>query len=199
MINNYDLIKPFLDFSDPDTFYFLQIFKRRKDNPDMEKDMKVIRNYHIDSQAKFDKLLPIIIKECDDNNARAYLRLNPRSYKRTALLTLKLIAGYVAEGDHKSPRTAFDKVSGQYHNATDKTWLIDIDFKDWEDISEVDSKLIPMLITLQTEAGREPLLANFPSKNGFHLVTRPFNLKKLRDHFKTMDVHKDNPILLYVP
>lgn len=199
MINNYEFIKTFLDFSDPDTFYFLQIFKRRKDNPDMEKDMKVIRNYHIDSFEKFDKLLPTIIKECDDHNARAYFRLNPRSYKQTALLTLKLIAGYVAEGDHKSPRTAFDKVSGQYHKAKDKTWLIDIDWKDWDNTDDINNLLIPMIHSLQIDAGREPLVAHFPSKNGFHLVTRPFNLQKLKSLFPKLDVHKDNPILLYVP
>jgi hypothetical protein len=39
MINNFQAIRDLLTFGDEDKFYFIQIYKRRKDNPDMKKDM----------------------------------------------------------------------------------------------------------------------------------------------------------------
>ena len=33
MINNFNLIKPLLDFNSEDDFYFLQILQRKKDHP----------------------------------------------------------------------------------------------------------------------------------------------------------------------
>lgn len=34
MVDNYELLKPFMVFDDPEKFYFLQVIKRRKDNPE---------------------------------------------------------------------------------------------------------------------------------------------------------------------
>lgn len=53
MKNNFDLVKKMLDFDSSDTYYFLQILKRRKDNPDLGKDMKVIGDYFIYSMDQF--------------------------------------------------------------------------------------------------------------------------------------------------
>ena len=41
-INNFELIKKLLNFDDSDKFYFIQIFKRRKDNPELKVNNKVI-------------------------------------------------------------------------------------------------------------------------------------------------------------
>ena len=43
-IDNYKLIEPHLRWDNPDMFYFIQIFKRRKDNHGMDKDMILIDN-----------------------------------------------------------------------------------------------------------------------------------------------------------
>jgi len=48
MVNNIDRIRELISFEDEFDFYFLQILKRRKDNPDLKRDMVVIVNYHID-------------------------------------------------------------------------------------------------------------------------------------------------------
>jgi hypothetical protein len=85
-MNNLEIISPLLNFEDPDKFYFIQIYKRRKDNPGMDKDMVVLENYSISTQVQLDRALPRIQKICDDNNARAYIRLNRRSHKKVALI-----------------------------------------------------------------------------------------------------------------
>lgn len=49
-IDNFNLIKPFLKFDSEDDFYYLQILRRRKDNPDdQEKNATAIKdNYEKD-------------------------------------------------------------------------------------------------------------------------------------------------------
>ena len=65
-MNNLETILPLLDFSDSDKFYFIQIFKRRKDNPGMDKDMCLLDNYAVYSQEKLMEYMPRIIKRCDE-------------------------------------------------------------------------------------------------------------------------------------
>jgi hypothetical protein len=34
-------------------------------------------------------------------------------------------------------------------------------------------------------------------KNGVHLITTPFNLQQFKEEYQDIDVHKNNPTLLY--
>ena len=44
------------------------------------------------------------------------------------------------------------------------------------------------------------LKAEIPTKNGVHLIVeRSFNLQKFKEAFPNIDVHKNNPTVLYVP
>ena len=65
-----------LSFPEENSFYFLQVLKRRKDNPGLEKDMIHIADYYIYSIEQFDVLIHRVIDQCDSENARAYFRLN---------------------------------------------------------------------------------------------------------------------------
>ena len=53
MINNLELIKPLLNFSEQGDFYMLYVFKRKKDQPDGERDnhqsVRTIKTYCIES------------------------------------------------------------------------------------------------------------------------------------------------------
>ena len=81
LIDNFDKVKNILKFDDSDKFYFVQIIKRFKDNPNMDKS----GNYHaggeyLDSWKVFsydelDALKPEIIRLCTKYNARAYITI----------------------------------------------------------------------------------------------------------------------------
>ena len=71
MIDNFDKIKSLLRFENDNDFYFLQIIKRKKDNPGLEKSEKTLKNYFIYSLDEFDALKPKVIDFCIENNARA--------------------------------------------------------------------------------------------------------------------------------
>ena len=95
-MNNFLRIKELLKFDDPDKFYFIQILKRRKDNPGMGKDMCNIDNFCVYSIQDYERYESRIIDVCERNNARAYIRLNRRSDKKIALQMLARMAQMIA-------------------------------------------------------------------------------------------------------
>jgi hypothetical protein len=203
-MNNLEIISPLLNFEDPDKFYFIQIYKRRKDNPEMDKDMIVLENYSICTSEQLDKVFPRLKKICDDNNARAYIRLNRRSHKKVALNMLVRLAKMI-ESEQYNVKDIYWSVSGEFPTEEDKTWLLDVDWIDFEGESEKRNLdcIEQRIIELQRETGREPLLTKIPSKNGYHIICRPFNISKLKKLINDLDAridhHKDNPCILYCP
>jgi len=195
MTNNTKQIRDLLSFTDKDDFYFVQVLKRRKDNPDLSRDMVVITNYYIDSLESYDKIVPQIIKICDAENARAYFRLNKRNYKHLSYHMLKRVVDVVSSGMYRSLKGTFDSVAGEHHNDKNKTWVVDVDDDKNVNFGEISAELL----VLQREAKREPLIVRIPTKNGYHIITRPFNLQKFREVYPNVDVHKDNPSILYCP
>ena len=201
-MDNYPIIKEILDFSDPGKFYFIQIYKRRKDNPDMERDMVVLDNYAISTLEQMEKSLPRIKKVCDDNNARAYIRLNRRSHKRIALNMMVRLAKMI-ESEQYNAKNIYWSVSGEFNSEEDKTWLLDIDWIDYEGDKGIQNieTLEKRIVELQEETGRSPLMMKVSSKNGYHIICRPFNISKLKilinDLGARIDRHKDNPCILY--
>lgn len=194
MVNNFKLIRSLLAFESEGDFYFLQVLKRRKDNPSLSKDVKLINNYFIYSLEQFDGLEEHIINECNINNARAYIRLNVRNSKKIALQTLKKITDLIICEDYKAVKTAYISACGEFHSDKNKKWIIDVD-----NLSiDIDS-LKNDLYKLQKETGKEPILIQIPTKNGIHIITHPFNLQEFKKQYSLIDIHKDNPTILYIP
>lgn len=201
MINNFSAIRDLLTFGDEDKFYFIQIFKRRKDNPDMKKDMVIIDNYFVYELEHFNGLEERIIKQCTDNNARAYIRLNRRSSRQVALKTLGRIAQMIEDSNYKFAHRAYLSCAGEYHKEEDKTWIIDID-RNGESDDAYDALINSIIFEAQQliqETGKDDTMMILPTKNGLHLVCRPFNLSRFKKSFPDVDVHKDNPVVLFCP
>jgi hypothetical protein len=194
MIDNIDKILPFLKFESKDDFYYLQILQRKKENPELGSNSRVIKNYYIGSTdyllAKYDE----IKKLCTVFNARAMIRLNKRSYEKTSFKSLENIAGTMANKDYDKVSKSYDRACGLGHNDPIKKWILDID-EPFE--IEKYSQLI-------VDIGHiEPLgikhLETIKSKSGYHLITKPFNLEKFRIEYPEIEIHKDNPTNLYIP
>jgi hypothetical protein len=217
MVNNSEKIKTLLSFEDKDDFYFVQILKRRKDNPGQDRDVKVINNYYIESLEQYDKLLPHIINLCDVENARAYFRINKRNYAKLGQHMLLRVAAITFTENCKALKGTFDSIASEHHCDPDKKWIVDVDIKDFKDEAcmrhELDfngnevcascgivkGTLISTLQALQLVTKRDPMLEILPTPNGVHIITRPFNLEVFREHYPKVDVHKDNPTILYCP
>lgn len=200
-IDNFSVIRKILRFPTEDSFYFLQVLKRRKDNPDLEKDMIHLADFYIYSLEDYDRLMARVINLCRSENARAYLRLNVRDSKKTAMLTLKKIVDYISSENYKAVKKAYSSCSGEYHSDPDKTWIVDIDNVSIDSFNHSEEQIrIRQLITdLQIEAGKEPMIQFIPTRSGVHIITRPFNLQKFKSEFPDIDVHKDNMTILFCP
>src|SRR5688500_11418565 len=127
MINNFKKIRELLKFPNPTSFYFLEIIKRRKENPDMKNHASWVRDFYIYSFEEFDGLEGKIIDLCETNNARAYFRLNVRDSKKIALQFNKRLSELLITEDYTAIPKAYASVTGEFHADPDKTWVIDID------------------------------------------------------------------------
>ena len=110
MVNNFNLISKFLTFESGDDFYFLQILKRKKENPEQTGNSRTIKTYYIDSLEKFFKLEKEIQTLCELHNARAYINLNKRSYEKIAFHHLKKVTDCLLNKDFKSIKDAYNSV-----------------------------------------------------------------------------------------
>lgn len=200
--NNFAQIRTILTFPDKHSFYFLQLIRRKKDNPDLGKDMRVIAEYFIYSLDQFNRMESEIIMKCDNENARAYLRVNRRDAKKLAIKAAKLIMDYIDEGNYNSAKSAYASVTGKYHADPDKKWIVDLDDdkipegfakQDWlDDVTEFVKSLIE-------KTKRDPTILTLPTKNGTHLICRPFNKKEFKAIYPNIDIQPENPTLIYCP
>jgi hypothetical protein len=93
--------------------------------------------------------------------------------------------------DYKHIKNAYDSTCGTYSNEPEKNWIIDMD----EPFDEVTVNLIDETLEQIEPLGKKIKLI-LPTKNGYHIITSPFNLAKA--DLKS-DLHKDNPTILYIP
>jgi hypothetical protein len=195
MINNIEQLKPLLNFSEKGDFYMLYVFKRKKDQPIDERDnhqsVRTIKTYCIDSVEHLEKRYDEIIQLCEMFKARAYIHIQKQNHRDVSLDMLALLAERIKNGV-QNQKGLFDSVVGQI-KTQEKRWIVDIDTKDFDTLFEVSK----FLIVLQPVGDK--VEAVIPTKNGVHLITRKFDVRKFQEKFPEIDIQKKNPTLLYYP
>ncbi|MCK9446736.1 hypothetical protein M0Q50_07755 [bacterium] len=196
-INNFEQLREMLNFTDKNDFYFVQILKRRKDqgNSDIGSNSYVVKTYYIKSKEQLDKDMAEMILLADFQNARVYINLNKRNFKKCSLQTARLILDQMCNEDYISAPKAFNTVCGRYSDEEDKKWVIDYDEKDLDKLKEVEN----YINTLQPKDIKNKIYCQVKTKNGYHLITSPFNLQDFKIKYSDIDVHKQNPTILYMP
>lgn len=207
MVDNFQLLKPLLQFDNPGDFYLVQMLKRRKDNPDMASNMVNVDNFYIRSLNDYEQKEEMIKNSAKIHNARAYIRVNRRNEEKIALFTMSKIANYILSKDYKSVKNAYLSAAGEFNSEPIKRWIVDIDLPEEDfQLANHNADIIERTIReLHTECNRNSkqgeykILLNVPTKNGYHIITNPFNLQKFRQMLTlTLDIHKDNPTILYM-
>jgi hypothetical protein len=195
MIDNFELIKPLLTFPNDDTYYHLQILRRGKDHPDLPAANRMIKAYFICSLEGLDYVEDEVKKLCEFFGARAYINLAPKSIKKTTMLQLKYLTERVYIGDFKKIWKSWNTCAGEI-KGEEPRWVIDIDnplekMIYWWDIKKyINEKCKPI---------GDKTIAIIPTKSGNHLITTPFNLQQFKEKYPDIDVHKNNPTILYIP
>jgi hypothetical protein len=195
MINNIEIIKPLLNFTEEGDFYMLYIFKRKKDQPEWERDnhqsVRTIKTYCVDNLEYLDKRYDEIKQLCEMFKARAYIHIQKQNHKDVSLEMMMALAQKIRDGQHIQ-KNLFDSVVGQL-KTNEKRWIIDIDTKDTNELV----RLIDNLTITRPEGDKLEKL--IPTKNGYHLITKRFDVEMFRNVFPHIDIQKKNPTLLYYP
>jgi hypothetical protein len=193
-IDVIDKIKPLLKFDTPDDFYYLQLLQRKKENPQLGANSRVIRNYYIRSWEYLDGRYEEVKELCHAMNARAMLRLNKRSFRKVGLKAIQNVANCMANEDYASISKCYDRACGQGHSDNRRMWILDID---GEVTSEWKRGVIAHINRMRPEGSK--VILELPTRNGTHIIVSPFDMQTFSQDFPDVDVHKDNPINLYTP
>lgn len=200
MISNKELIIPLLEFPHENIFYFVQVLQRAKDNPELQlSNSRVIKTYYITSVQKLEDNWLEMTKLADLFNARVCINLNPRNFEKAAFKLLQKIADQMMNKDFYNVRKAYDSICGEYHSEIDKRWLIDLDKDQLELKHEISLFIYEEFTKLKNhdKVSNYSILGYVPSKSGIHIITNPFNLKDWK--WPQVEIHKNNPTLLYIP
>jgi hypothetical protein len=195
MINNLDLIKPLLNFTEEGDFYMLYILKRKKDQPEKERDnhqsSRTIKTYCIDSLDYLESKYEEIVQLSELFKARAYIHIQKQNHKDVALDMMILLAERIKNGQHNQ-KNLFESVVGKVKRMENR-WIVDIDDKDEKELA----KTIAILDETRPEGNK--VEAVIPTKSGYHLITKRFDVDMFRKSYPQVDIQKKNPTLLYFP
>jgi len=195
MIDNIDVVKSLLNFSEPGDFYMLYVFKRKKDQPEGERDnhqsVRTIKTYCVDSLEYLDKRYDEIKQLCEMFKARAYIHVQKQNHRDVSLEMLSTLAQRIKNGNQVQ-KGLFDSVVGQI-KTQEKRWIIDLDTKDKKFLRDITMDLME----IQPVGSKVEKVV--PTKNGFHLITQKFNVMEFVKLYPDVDIQKKNPTLLYYP
>lgn len=201
MIDNFEQIETLLSFDDPDLFYHLQIIRRGKDHPNLVAANRTIKTYYIDNNEKLSKIKQEIIDLCEYFGARAYINLAPKSYRKCTMQCISDMAMRAKDGDFKKIYKCWNTVVG-YVKSDYPMWIIDVDGPTDGCISEfIEYECEPLKYHIEGphKIYDFKIYDYIKTKNGYHIITKPFNLKQFKDKYPDIDVHKNNPTILYIP
>ena len=224
-VDRLELLRPLIKFN-KDEFVFLQIFQRRKDNPDLELSVKRLKSYSFYSWEELEEQLPRIQEICDLNNARAYIRLNKQNSVDVSLRCISEMTDNVRFGNAHKNKGVWDSVSGKA--GSKQWWLIDIDE---EHLNLKDSIIEDLICVYNVREGefdvqwledynydvlnilaknsicknKYPITCN-RTKSGIHIICKPFDTRILDKYNKelgakqlpTIQLQKDANSILYI-
>lgn len=196
MIDNLELIKPLLNFEKSGDFYMLYVLKRKKDQPEGEKDnhqsVRTIKTYCIDSIEYLEKRYDEIKTLCEVFKARAYIHVQKQNHFDVGMEMIKTIIDRVQSGQ-PNQKNVFDSVVGQM-KTLEKRWIVDIDSKDGVELTSTI-----LWIDTQCRPEGSKIEAIIPTKSGYHLITKKFDVLEFKKRYPELDIQKKNPTLLFLP
>ncbi len=191
-IDNIEKIKKLLVFKNSDTFYHLQLIRRKKENPDMNVHQMNILETTITSLSEFDDKIEVYKRIANETNSRVYINLNAKSFERVAKMSRIKLNDLVADGSYRSVKDVFTSMSSKSSTAKSyqKYWVIDCDdfnmLKCYEVVEHLNSFSDNTFVLLNETI------------NGFHLITKPFNLSKFNfDGLSIEDIKRNDLTLIY--
>ena len=200
-VDNFDVISRSFLFKEDlrpelagDWFYMVQIMTRTKDTGEKPKH---VRTLFVESREYLMSHKDMIVGLCEMFNARAYISVNPSSYKTCAMKMLKELVDVIENENYKGILSLPETVAGKYTcGGALKRWVVDLD-----DI-KTDEEREPFIRFILNEYNEGKGKANgeiqvVPTVNGSHLLVTPFDVREFKKRWPNIEIHKDNPTVLY--
>ena len=196
-IDNFNAVAPWFDnLSDQGDFFFVQVMQRNKEKNNVGSSGYVIKDYHF-----FDKEIFLSKKEeittlCKAFNARAYFWINPRNCKEVQYEIIREALEAIELGTHKLFKCVSRALGRKRCNKYKSKWILDFDTKDWSLIN----KYLDLVRKCRPNVNK--ILYYVPTVNGIHVITLGFDLEQFKQELAiakldNIDIHKDNPTILY--
>ena len=207
-VDNFNLIADNF-FNEPNgvldegEFFFVQILVRGKDGHHVSGNNKnrLVKYYTITSKQQLLDLKKEIIEISKAVTGRVYIHPAKRSFKEVANVALELTAHTYVSQNWAGMRSVFSTAAGKSFMAKDKKYIIDIDDVDLTTVEgqhrvEMISERIKEIRGKGGNNADKVCLA-VPTKSGVHLITHSFDVGTFQKRFPNIEVHKNNPTLLY--
>ena len=201
MVDNFDAISQCLLFKEDlideyagDWFYMIQVMTRTKDTGEKP---HIYRTYFCESREYLLSHKEEIMKLCEMFHARAYIAVNPSSYKTCAMKMFKELADIVDNGAYKKILSLPETCAGKYTCGKDnKKWIVDLDGV--KTVEEAEPYIYEIMNEYNEGRGRSNGEIQFiPTVHGCHLLVSPFDVRIFKSNHPDIEIHKDNPTILY--
>jgi len=181
-------------------FYFIQIIRRAKDQSVItaqkwDNNQRLINSYYIYTQEQLDLRMDEMIAIADATVSRVMVHPARRNKMEIAKLTQYLLAQNMYSN-------TIDGISRIYNTAcwtsrgVERLRLIDVDGENAFDLAK---DIIFDITTTGLYWVQERENYILPTKNWCHIICKPFNSKVFSERFPWVDIHKNNPTVLYIP
>ena len=189
VVDNFAYLRNKLNFLDKSMFYMVQLQQRKKDDESFPANNRTVKTYFINSVEDYDRLEPEIKRLSDETGSRVYIRVNRRSYEDVALQVNKELAQILQDGNYQHLKNLVVSAAGKINSEKkqDILWIIDID----------DNSTTEVIQWLAMNYDSDMIEYSVPTLHGCHLITHKFDSKAFKEEFPDIDIHKDNPTLLY--
>ena len=214
-VDNFEAIRSRLKFDKPGDFFVAHVMFRVKDLREEadrnyyichEDTTRLIKTFYVDSLEYFDKKTPVMKDLAERNRARIYIELNRKNRLVINRVLAKKLIDFIDDPNVRYDHIIRSAVCG-CHISDYRWWVLDIDPDTKVEylISGMPScrliecreflieKMKKLVDETKTRSGSE--IFEVPTKNGYHILTPPFNksiLSFLGDNLKT-----DASTLLY--
>lgn len=204
-IDNFDLVKRIMNYQSDDDVYFVQIIKRKKDNPNMyfaHNACDYLTYYLFKSIEEFESKKDEIKTICKKTNSRAYIYLNKRSADAVNNYATNVLRDRFLR--HRNEKHLLghevEFAAGQSKDWPDREiCFLDIDSNDENIYKEVVSQLNINNI--------KPLATYRSTNNGWHIIlpnkedAKKLDFRKINKgiygRMATVGLEIDKPSLLY--
>ena len=196
MVNNFDIMSSWFDnLTDQGDFFFVQVIQRKKEC-NVGSNNNVIKDYHFFDKETFLKKQNEIIILCKAFNARAYFWVNPRNCKQVQFEIIRE-ATEALECNSRKLFNCVSKAIGRRRSSNyNAVWILDFDTTDWVTVN----KYLSVLNKCRPDGDK--VITSIPTVNGIHILTKGFDLEQFKqqlviEKLANIDIHKDNPTVLY--